>query len=59
MVEVIHNQITVQKGKKFSDKSCVAEMNKILVDEGGRPVWAVIGIIPGLNTQSTIMYGTT
>lgn len=51
-----NNPTTVQKGKKFSDKVCVAETNKILV---GEKVLARIGIIPGLNIQSTTKYGTT
>lgn len=47
----------MQKGKKFSDKVCVAETNKILVGE--KEILARIGIIPGLNIQSTAKYGTT
>lgn len=48
----------MQKGKKFSDESCVSETNKVLANEGERPVWARTGIIPGLNMQSTMKYGT-
>lgn len=52
-----NNPTTVQKGKKFSDKVCVAETNKILVGE--KDSFGQIGIIPGLNIQSTTKYGTT
>lgn len=30
----------MQKGKKFSDKNCVTETNKILVDERESSIWA-------------------